>query len=199
VGSVNAQLSARRSQPTARLRDGTSLTRSVYKSLLTVCRHCAPVRPASLRFDAEVVIHGSLNPLPAAEITFGCPHGNVAEKELNLVQFSAGGMAQLIRGASDHSQAGWRVLPGPVYPSVCEGQVLARAWTRASEGYPGPPICCDPDRGGRALFSAALASRVSGWHVCSFQPPPPRLNKSLRLHASPSGVSLNVTPNSTTS
>src|SRR5271166_758695 len=45
------------------------------------------------------------------------------------------------------------------------------------------------DQGGRALFSAALVSRISAWHVCSFQPPPPRLAKSLCLHADASGVS----------
>jgi hypothetical protein len=38
------------------------------------------------------------------------------------------------------------------------------------------------------LFSAALVSRISAWRVCSFQPPPPRLAKSLCLHADASGV-----------
>ena len=52
--------------------------------------------------------------------------------------------------------------------------------TRVSEGYPGPPFCCDPDQGGRALFSAAIVSRISAWRICSFQPPPARLAKSLR-------------------
>jgi hypothetical protein len=37
-----------------------------------------------LRFDADLVVHGSANPLLAAEIAFSCLHGNVAEKELDL-------------------------------------------------------------------------------------------------------------------
>ena len=41
------------------------------------------------------VVHGSANPLLAAEIAFRCLHGNVAEKELDLIQFSARCMAQL--------------------------------------------------------------------------------------------------------
>ena len=52
-----------------------------------------PKQPG-LRFNAEAVVHGSTDSLLAAEITFGCLHRNVSEKELNLVQFSAGGMAQ---------------------------------------------------------------------------------------------------------
>jgi hypothetical protein len=40
---------------------------------------------AALRFDAEAIIHGPLNPLPAAEISFGCLHGNVTQKELDFV------------------------------------------------------------------------------------------------------------------
>ena len=55
---------------------------------------------AALWFDAEVIIHGPLNPLLAAEIPFGCLHGNVAQKELNLLQFAACGMAQLCARAA---------------------------------------------------------------------------------------------------
>src|ERR1019366_4464545 len=55
---------------------------------------------AALWFDAEVVIHGPLNSLLAAEIPFGCLHGNVAQKELNLLQFAACGMAQLCTRAA---------------------------------------------------------------------------------------------------
>ena len=57
-------------------------------------------RAPRLRFDAEVVVHGSLNPLLAAEIPFCCLHGNVAQKELNLLQFAACGMAQLCARAA---------------------------------------------------------------------------------------------------
>ena len=48
-----------------------------------------------LRFDADVVVHSPANPLLAAEIAFSCLHGNVTEKELDLVQFSTRSMAQL--------------------------------------------------------------------------------------------------------
>jgi hypothetical protein len=43
---------------------------------------------ARLRFDADVVVHSSANPLLAAEIAFSCLHGNVTEQELDLFQFS---------------------------------------------------------------------------------------------------------------
>ena len=36
---------------------------------------------ARLRFDADVVVHSSANPLLAAEIAFSCLHVNVPEKE----------------------------------------------------------------------------------------------------------------------
>src|SRR5664279_2577512 len=71
---------------------------------------------------------------------------------------------------------------------IHRSRVDIRASTRASEGYPGPPTCCGPDQGGRALFLGALVSRVFGWRVCSFQPPPPRLAKSLCPHQDASGV-----------
>jgi hypothetical protein len=48
-----------------------------------------------LRFDTDAVVHGSVNPLLAAEIAFSCLHGNVTEKELNLFQLSTRSMAQL--------------------------------------------------------------------------------------------------------
>jgi hypothetical protein len=48
-----------------------------------------------LRFDADAVVHSSADPLLAPEITFSCLHGNVAEKELDLIQFSTRCVAQL--------------------------------------------------------------------------------------------------------
>ena len=48
-----------------------------------------------LRFDTDAVVHGSANPLLAAEIAFSCLHGDVPEKELDLLQFSTRCMAQL--------------------------------------------------------------------------------------------------------
>lgn len=49
----------------------------------------------SLWFDANVIVHGSADPLLTAEITFGCLHGHVSKQKLDLVQFSSGRMAQL--------------------------------------------------------------------------------------------------------
>ena len=48
-----------------------------------------------LGLDTDAVVHGSANPPLAAEIAFSCLHGNVPEKELDLVQFSTRSMAQL--------------------------------------------------------------------------------------------------------
>jgi len=48
-----------------------------------------------LWFDADVVVHGSANPLLAAEMALSCLHGNVAKKKLDLIQFSTRCMAQL--------------------------------------------------------------------------------------------------------
>ena len=42
-----------------------------------------------------MVVHSLANPLLAAEIPFCCLHGNVPEKELDLIQFSTRSMAQL--------------------------------------------------------------------------------------------------------
>ena len=52
-------------------------------------------RAPLLRFNTDAVVHGSANPLLAAEIAFSCLHGNVTEKELDLFQFSTRSMAQL--------------------------------------------------------------------------------------------------------
>jgi hypothetical protein len=38
-----------------------------------------------LKFDTDAVVHGSANPLLAAEIAFGCLHGDVTKEELDLV------------------------------------------------------------------------------------------------------------------
>jgi len=62
----------------------------------TRSRRPAPMERALwLRFNTDTVVHGSANPLIAAEIAFGCLHGDVAEKELNLIQLSTRCMAQL--------------------------------------------------------------------------------------------------------
>src|SRR4051812_48482550 len=52
-------------------------------------------RRQRLRLDSNAVVHGSSNSLFAAEVAFGCLHGNVAQKELNPVQFSSRCMAKL--------------------------------------------------------------------------------------------------------
>jgi lipopolysaccharide biosynthesis glycosyltransferase len=41
-------------------------------------------RVPRLWFDADVVVHGSVNPLLATKIAFSCLHGSVPEKELDL-------------------------------------------------------------------------------------------------------------------
>jgi len=48
-----------------------------------------------LRFDTDAVVHGSVNPLLAAEIAFSGLDGNGPEKKLNQFQLSARSMAQL--------------------------------------------------------------------------------------------------------
>jgi hypothetical protein len=45
------------------------------------------------RLNPDFVIDGTLNPLFAAEISFGCLDRHVAEQELDLLQFSASGVA----------------------------------------------------------------------------------------------------------
>jgi len=76
---------------------------------------------AALWFDAEVIIHGPLNPLLAAEIPFGCLHGNVAQKELNLLQFAACGMAQLCARAA---KIMWREPRQTEFPRRASRRVL---------------------------------------------------------------------------
>ena len=56
---------------------------------------------AALWFDAEVIIHcPDLESAACSRDTFGCLHGHVAQKELNLLQFTACGMAQLCARAA---------------------------------------------------------------------------------------------------
>jgi hypothetical protein len=87
-----------------------------------------------LRFDAHVVVHSSANPLLAAQIAFGCLHGNVTEKESDLVQFATRCKVTVsCMNVSDHAalHGGARVLWRTVsqrarrlvslrrYPRVC--------------------------------------------------------------------------------
>lgn len=51
-----------------------------------------------LRLNADSIVDGSPDSLLAAQVLFGSLHGHVSQKELNLVQFSAGCMAQLCTG-----------------------------------------------------------------------------------------------------
>jgi hypothetical protein len=55
----------------------------------------APQSAAGLRLDADSIVHRSANPLFAAEITFGCLDRDMAKEELDVLQLSAGGAAQL--------------------------------------------------------------------------------------------------------
>ena len=50
---------------------------------------------AWLRLDADTGVHGAPDPLFATQIPLGCLPGNMPEKELNLLQFTTGRMAQL--------------------------------------------------------------------------------------------------------
>ncbi len=69
---------------------------------------------------------------------------------------------------------------GAVPPNkFIDGVSDSHAWTRVNEGCPGPPICCDPDQEDPALSWAALVLGIFPCRVCSFQPPPLRLAKSL--------------------
>ena len=43
---------------------------------------------ALARFDTDEIVHRSTNTLLAAKIAFSCLHGDVPEKELDLIQFS---------------------------------------------------------------------------------------------------------------
>lgn len=63
-------------------------------STLTICRRPARMTGPSLRFDADAIVYGSADPLLAAEVAFGSLHRNMSKQELDLVQFSSGGMAQ---------------------------------------------------------------------------------------------------------
>src|SRR6516165_7675928 len=75
---------------------------------------------------------------------------------------------------------------------IHQWRVDSHAWTRVNEGCPGPPICCDPDQEGRVLSWAASVLGIFPCRVCSFQPPQPRLAKSLPLLTGALGVSRQV-------
>src|SRR3974390_2957406 len=73
-------------------------------------------RAPQLQFDADVVVHRSADPLLAAEVAFFCLHGNVPEKELNLVQFSARCVAQLRARTPQIMGATWAI---PSFLAYC--------------------------------------------------------------------------------
>jgi hypothetical protein len=50
-------------------------------------------------FDSQSVVHGNPELLLASEVAFGCLDGDVAEQELDLIQFTAGEMAETGAGA----------------------------------------------------------------------------------------------------
>ncbi len=70
---------------------------------------------ARLRFDADLVVHGTANPLLASEIAFSCLLRNMAEKELDLIRFSTRCMAQL---RARTPQIMERYLGKPEFPRV---------------------------------------------------------------------------------
>jgi hypothetical protein len=53
------------------------------------------------RLYSDFVIDGSLHPLFATEISFGCLNRNVTEQELDLLQFASGGVAKPCTGSAE--------------------------------------------------------------------------------------------------
>jgi hypothetical protein len=53
------------------------------------------------RLNPDFVIDGTLNPLFATEISFGCLNRNVTEQELDLLQFASGGVAKPCTGSAE--------------------------------------------------------------------------------------------------
>ncbi len=51
-------------------------------------------RDSAFRFDADAIVDGAANALFTAQITFGRLDGDVPEKKLYLLQFSASRMAE---------------------------------------------------------------------------------------------------------
>lgn len=51
-------------------------------------------RSSGIGFDSQSVVHGNPELLRASKVAFGCLDGDVAEQELNLIQFAAGKMAE---------------------------------------------------------------------------------------------------------
>jgi hypothetical protein len=50
-------------------------------------------------FDSQSVVYGNPELLLASKVAFGCLDGDVAEQELDLIQFTAGEMAETGAGA----------------------------------------------------------------------------------------------------
>ena len=84
------------------------------------CTHQA----SGIGFDSQSVVHGNPELLLASEVAFGCLDGDVAEQELNLIQFAARKMAKTGAGAPQvvRSQP---VDRGTSRCSVSEGQLVA--------------------------------------------------------------------------
>jgi len=64
------------------------LRQEIY-GLLENGRQSGQYAPRSARWlDSNLVVNGTLNPLLATEISFGCLNRNVTEQKLNLLQFA---------------------------------------------------------------------------------------------------------------
>ena len=50
-------------------------------------------------FDSQSVVYGNPELLLASKVAFGCLDGDVAEQELDLIQFTAGEMTETGAGA----------------------------------------------------------------------------------------------------
>src|SRR3974390_1901523 len=60
-----------------------------------------PYRKSTDAFEYKAVVYRLLQVLLAAKVSLGCQHGNMAEKELNLLQFSAVHMAEFCAGSPE--------------------------------------------------------------------------------------------------
>jgi hypothetical protein len=57
-------------------------------------KYCRSALPVTLRFQPDVIIHSSPEPLLTAQVSFGRLHRNVPQQELNLLQLAASGMTE---------------------------------------------------------------------------------------------------------
>jgi hypothetical protein len=62
------------------------------------------------RFNSDLIVDPIVEPLLAAEVPFGRFHGNVTQKELDLLQLAAGRVAYPAGSVWKHAAAGSRAV-----------------------------------------------------------------------------------------